>query len=65
MAKIYTVTLTKEERFALEQILSKGRHRSQTYRAAYVLINVDEGPDGEKVTNVEICKVAEDWDAYD
>ena len=41
MAK-YRIKLTQEEVTELESIVNKGRHTSQTYRAAYVLLNCDE-----------------------
>lgn len=57
MAKIYTVTLTKNEREELLSIIRKGRYSTQTFRGAYVLLNVDEGEHSEKVTNLEISRV--------
>lgn len=59
MAKIYTVTLTQDEREELNQIISKGKHTSQTYRSAYILLNKDEGiySGGVRVTNEEVSKV--------
>jgi len=57
MAKIYKVELTKQEREELMSIIRKGKHTSQVYRNAYVLLNTDEGEYSEKVTNVEITKV--------
>ena len=56
MAK-YKVTLTKAEREDLTSIISKGKHTSQKYRAAYVLLNCDQGAYSDKVTNAEINKV--------
>lgn len=53
----YKVTLTKEERAELEQIISKGKHNSQVSRNAYMLLNCDEGPYGDKITNKEVCRV--------
>lgn len=57
MAKFYKVELTEEEREALLRIIRKGKHTSQVYRNAYVLLNKDEGSYSEKITNVEITKV--------
>ena len=58
MAKKYTVTLTKQEREELSQIISKGKHSGQTYRGAYILLNKDEGVHSEgMVTNEEVSKV--------
>jgi transposase len=53
----YKVTLTKEERDELISIINKGHHSSQTFRAAYILLNCDEGKYSEKVTNEQISKV--------
>lgn len=58
MAKIYKVELTEQERNELTSIIKKGKHTSQVYRNAYVLLNTDEGLYSEKkVTNAEISKV--------
>ncbi len=38
-------------------IISKGRHTSQIYRNAYVLLNTDEGEYSERATNAEISKI--------
>ena len=56
MAK-YKVTLTREERDELMSIISKGKHTSQRFRNAYVLLNCDEGEYAEKATNAEINKI--------
>ena len=55
--KKYKVTLRKEEREELESIIHKGKHTSQRFRNAYVLLNCDEGEYSEKVTNAGISKV--------
>ena len=57
MANYYKVELTKQEREELLKIVKKGKHTTQTYRSAYVLLNVDRGDYSERVTNVEIAKV--------
>lgn len=57
MAKFYKVTLTKLEQEQLIEIIKKGKHTSQTYRNAYILLNTDEGEFSDKVTNAEISKV--------
>jgi hypothetical protein len=50
--------LTKEEVIALQSIVDKGSHTSQAYRAAYVLLNCDEGEYSVgKSTNAEIAKL--------
>jgi transposase len=38
-------------------IINKGYHTSQTFRAAYILLNCDEGDYSDKVTNEQISKV--------
>ena len=53
----YKVTLTKEEHDELMTIINKGHHSSQTFRAAYILLNCDEGKYSEKVTNEQVSKV--------
>lgn len=53
----YTVKLTKAEVEELVSIINKGSHTSQTFRAAYILLNCDEGPYSQKVTNEQISKV--------
>ena len=53
----YTVKLIKSEVEELTVIINKGSHTSQTFRAAYILLNCDEGKYSEKVTNEQISKV--------
>ena len=53
----YTVKLTQAEVEELMNIINKGSHTSQTFRAAYILLNCDEGPFSQKVTNEQISKV--------
>lgn len=53
----YTIKLTKLEVEQLRAIIDKGIHKSQTYRAAYVLLNVDEGKFSDKVTNEQVSQV--------
>ncbi len=53
----YSIKLTKSEIEELETIVSKGSHKSQTYRAAYILLNVDEGDYSRKISNERICEV--------
>lgn len=53
----YKVSLSKEERAELTAIISKGSHTSKQYRNAYILLNCDEGAYGNKLINVEVCKV--------
>jgi len=58
MAK-YTIKLSKEEVEELAAIINKGRHTSQAFRAAYVLLNCDKGAYSQdpSITNAEIVKV--------
>ena len=53
----YKVTLTEEESELCKAILSKGKHSSQQYRNACILINTDEGAYGQKVSNEQIAQV--------
>ena len=53
----YKVTLTREEHEQLKTVLGKGKHSSQQYRNACILINSDEGPFGEKLSNEQIAQV--------
>jgi hypothetical protein len=55
--KRYKITLTKEEREQLNDIISKGTHSAQLYHGAYILLNCDEGKWGDKLTNEQIRKV--------
>ena len=57
MAIIYKVTLEKSEREELFEIIKKGKHKSQTYRNAYILLNTDEGEYSNKVRNIDISQV--------
>lgn len=38
-------------------IINKGSHATQTFRAAYILLNCDEGKCTQKVTNVQLAQV--------
>ena len=53
----YRIKLTKSEVDELTGIIRKGSHSTQTYRAAYILLNCDEGEYSDKNTNEQICKV--------
>jgi hypothetical protein len=53
----YKVTLTKDERAELMDIINKGCHTSQKFRNAYILLNCDEGEFSDKVINVQISRV--------
>lgn len=53
----YHVKLTQEEVKQLKAIINKGSHTSHTFRAAYILLNCDEGEYSDKVKNETISKV--------
>ena len=53
----YRIKLMKEEVEELTSIISKGSHTSQSFRAAYVLLNCDEGEYSQKVINKQISEV--------
>ena len=53
----YRIKLMKEEVEELTSIISKGSHTSQSFRAAYILLNCDEGEYSQKVTNKQISEV--------
>lgn len=53
----YTIKLSKEEVDELMSIINKGSHTTQKFRAAYILLNCDQGDYSEKVTNEQISKV--------
>jgi hypothetical protein len=54
----YRIKLTQEEVIELSSIIKKGSHTTQTYRAAYVLLNCDEGEYSRgKLTNEHIASV--------
>jgi transposase len=53
----YTIKLTQSEVEELHAIINKGSHSSQTFRAAYILLNCDEGKYSDKETNEQISKV--------
>ena len=58
MAK-YTIKLSKEEVEALKAIINKGKHTSQAFRTAYILLNCDKGEYSQdpSITNAEITKI--------
>ncbi len=53
----FKVTLTINERELLKNILNKGKHSSLQFKNACILLNIDEGSYGEKVTNAQIAQV--------
>jgi len=57
MAK-YRIKLTEYEVNELTSIIKKGAHTSQAYRAAYVLLNCDEGDYSQgKCINEDTVKI--------
>ena len=56
--KKYIVTLTKDERKTLDDLISKGKHRSQKILNALVLLGCDEGEyQTKRSTNDEISRI--------
>ncbi len=55
----YTIKLSNTEIEDLNHIIRKGKHKSQSFRAAYILLNCDKGEysTDKSVTNSEICKI--------
>jgi len=53
----HKVFLTKDEHDQLKTVLGKGKHSSQKYRNACILINSDEGTFGRKLSNEQIAQV--------
>jgi transposase len=54
----YRIKLTQSEVQQLSSIVKKGSHTTQSYRAAYVLLNCDEGDFSQgKSTNEQIAKI--------
>jgi len=56
---LYTIKLSKTEVEDLKKIISKGSHTTQSFKAAYILLDCDKGEfsDDPKITNDEICKI--------
>jgi transposase len=53
----YKVTLTLQERAELKALLNKGKHSSQQYRNACILLNSDAGKHGKALSNERIAEV--------
>ncbi|MFV0269375.1 MAG: helix-turn-helix domain-containing protein [Draconibacterium sp.] len=53
----YKVTLTKNERSELQEIIKKGKRSAQIIRNALILLNCDCGESGNKKTSSEIASV--------
>lgn len=56
---LYTIYLTKDEVDILQSIVTKGKHTTQSYRAACILLNCDKSDYSpkEKATASEVCRV--------
>jgi len=55
----YTIKLKKMEVEELQKIINKGKHSTQAYRSAYILLNCDKGEysKDKTITNAEISKI--------
>jgi transposase len=53
----YKVTLTANEREQLQAIMVKGKHSSLQFRNACILLNCDEGEQGQKASNGQIAQI--------
>lgn len=53
----YKVTLTANEREQLQAIMGKGKHSSLQFRNACILLNCDEGEQGQKASNEQIAQI--------
>jgi len=53
----YKVTLTANEREQLQAIMGKGKHSSLQFRNACILLNCDEGEQGQKTSNEQIAQI--------
>jgi len=55
----YKIMLSETEVKELKGIISKGRHTSQVFRIAYILLNCDKGEhsDDTGIKNSEISKI--------
>jgi len=55
----YTIKLNQYEVEELNNLINKGSHTSQAFRAAYILLNCDKGEfsENKEIKNSEICKI--------
>ena len=55
----YTIILNKTEVEELTAIINKGKHTSQAFRTAYILLNCDKGEHAQdpSITNADISKI--------
>jgi len=56
---LYTIKLSETEVSDLKKIINKGSHTTQSFRAAYILLNCDKGDfsENKEITNEDICKI--------
>ena len=56
---LYTIKLSQVEVEDLNKVINKGKHSSQAFRSAYILLNCDKGEysANKEITNAEICKI--------
>ena len=55
----YTIKLRQSEVEELNNVINKGSHTTQAFRAAYILLNCDKGEfsENKEIKNSEICKI--------
>jgi len=55
----YTIKLKQTEVENLTKIINNGKHSTQAYRGAYILLNCDKGDysKDKTITNAEICRL--------
>jgi 5-deoxy-D-glucuronate isomerase len=55
----YTIKLSQSEVEELNNVINKGSHTTQAFRAAYILLNCDKGEfsENKEIKNSEICKI--------
>jgi len=54
--RIYSVSLSKQERFELNQLVTTGRTAAFKRRRAQILLNVDQGEFGSSLKNTEVAR---------
>ena len=59
MAKKYRVTLTAEERAALERLLARGKADVRKIKHAQILLKADEADDGPAWSDARIAEAVE------
>lgn len=56
-AKIYRIKLSADERLELETLRSRGSGKAKVFKKAHALLLCDEGPEGEALTDQEVCRL--------